>query len=127
MAFFITSALMVFLSIASAAAVGQPTAVPSVEPTVTVAPPVEQPNSGAACPANNPTKVMVHYMLWFNEAGTNGHWQWYNADHFNPEVDGCNNTEQLATWFPPSEGTPSILPFSLSSPPSRIILFSLVL
>ena len=48
--------------------------------------------------------VLVHYMIWFDYANVSGHWDWYQTPPFVPS-DGCNNTENLATYFPPAVGS----------------------
>lgn len=60
--------------------------------------------SGATCPKAGPngTRVFAHYMLWFDTPDKNGHWNWYKPP-FKPS-DGCNNTQNLATYFPPAMG-----------------------
>ena len=51
---------------------------------------------GPHCREDGPT-VLVHYMLWFAEAGK-AHWgqSWYSSTGFNFGVDGCNNA---AGWI----------------------------
>eukprot|EP00966_Prymnesium_polylepis_P257958 5958685-Prymnesium_polylepis.1 len=57
----------------------------------------------AYCPSSD-LQVYVHYMLWFDYPNVSGHWNWYNASSFNPRTQSCNNTEDLATWYPPLGG-----------------------
>jgi hypothetical protein len=55
-------------------------------------------------------KVLAHYMIWF---GNNpGHDHWTGGDDFDARsmlnfdrfTEGCNNTQQVNSWFPPEKG-----------------------
>lgn len=62
-----------------------------------------QPSNNHCSAALRDKKVLVHYMIWYSEPGTRV-WTWVNKDTFEPSTMGCNNTQQLPTYYSPVSG-----------------------